>query len=100
MGTYCSFEEDAPLPNLMKDQRSLDGLWSLFFDGSRNKNGSGAGVMLISPNLEKCYFSYRLQFSFTKNVVEYKGLIQGIQLAQKRGIKSLRVFRNSELVIN
>ena len=72
----------------------------MFFDGSRNKNGSGASVMLISPKLVKYYFSYKLQFSWTNNVAEYEALIQGLQLAQKRGIKALRIFGGSELVSN
>ena len=41
------------MPNLMKIKEGMNGLWSMFFDGSRNKNGLGAGVMLVSPNLEK-----------------------------------------------
>lgn len=68
LGTYCIFEDNAPILNLMKEKEYTNGLWNMFFDGSRNKNGSGAGVMLISPELEKYYFSYRLQFSYTNNV--------------------------------
>lgn len=56
--------------------------------------------MLVSPNLEKYYFSYRLQFSYTNNVEEYETLIQGLQLAQHRGIKFLKVFGDSTLVVN
>lgn len=75
LGTYCIFEEGSPIPNLMKAQEDTNGLWNMFFDGSRNKNGSGVSVMLVSPSLEKYYFSYRLQFSCTNNVAEYEALI-------------------------
>ena len=61
----------------------MEGLWSMFFYGSRNKNGLGVSVMLLSPILEKYYFSYILKFSCTNNVVEYKALIQGFHLTQK-----------------
>ena len=56
--------------------------------------------MLIYPSLEKFYSSYKLQFNCTNNVAEYEALIQGLQLAQKRGIKSLRVHGDSNFVVN
>lgn len=59
----------------------------MFFDGSRNKNGSCSSIILVSPKEEKYYFSFRLPFTCTNNVVEYEPLIQGLQLAQKRNIK-------------
>ena len=72
----------------------------MYFDGSRSKNGSGAGVMLISPAQIRYYFSFRFQFSCTNNVAEYESLVQGLFLAQKRGIQTLRVYGDSELVVN
>ena len=75
-------------------------MWNFFFHGSRKKNILGVGVILVSPSLEKFYFSYRLQFSCTNNIAEYGALIQGHEFAQKRGIKSLKVVGDSELVVN
>lgn len=98
MSTYFIFERNAPILNLIKFQEDIDRLWSVFFDGSRNKNG--ASVMLVSPSLEKFYFYYRLQFSYTNNITESEALIQDLQLAQRRGIKSLKIFEDSELVHN
>lgn len=72
----------------------------MFFYGSRTRVGSGAIVFLISPRKERYYFSYRFQFTYTNNFVEYEALIQGLLLAQRRGIQSLKVFGDSELVIN
>lgn len=72
----------------------------MYFDGSRNKNGSGASVMLVSPALQMYYFSFRLQFSCTNNVAKYEALIQGLLLSEKRGILALSVYGDSELVVN
>ncbi len=72
----------------------------MYFDGSRNKNGSGAGVMLISLAQVRYYFPFRLQFSCTNNVAKYESLIQGLLLAQKRGIQALSVYGDSKLVVN
>lgn len=67
---------------------------------SCHKNGSGAGVMLVSSAQIRYYFSFRLQFSCTNNVAEYESLVQGLLLAQKRGIQTLKVYGDSELVVN
>ena len=75
LGTYCVFEKDAHVPNLVKTKKDMSGIWSMYFDGSRNKNGSGAGVMLTSPTQVRYYFSFRLQFSYTNNVANYESLI-------------------------
>ena len=65
----------------------MSGIWSMYFDGLRNKNGSRTSVMLISPAQVKYYFSIRLQFSCTNIVAEYESLIQGLLLAQKEEFK-------------
>ncbi len=78
LGTYCIFQENAPIPILMNIQEDTDGFWNMFFDGFRNKNGSGVRVILVSPCWKKYYFSYRLQFRCTNNVVDYEAFIQGL----------------------
>ncbi|KAH9295246.1 hypothetical protein KI387_038834, partial [Taxus chinensis] len=58
LGTYCIHEEGAIIPQLVKTQNNSEGLWKLFFDGSRSKNGAGVGVMLISPEGDKYFSSF------------------------------------------
>lgn len=53
LGTYYILEGDSPTPNLMKKKENMEGLWSLYFDGSRNRNVYSVGIMLISPDLVK-----------------------------------------------
>ena len=60
LNTYCILEKDALVPNLVETKEDVSKIWSMYFDGSRNKNGSGAGVMLISPAQVRYYFSFRL----------------------------------------
>ena len=60
LSTYCILEKDALVPNLVETKEDVSKKWSMYFDGSRNKNGSGAGVMLISPTQVRYYFSFRL----------------------------------------
>ena len=49
LSIYCILEKDALVPNLVETKEDISGIWSMYFDGSRNKNGLVAGVMLISP---------------------------------------------------
>ena len=49
LSEYCILEKVALVPNLVETKEDASKIWSMYFDGSRNKNGSGAGVMLISP---------------------------------------------------
>ena len=84
----------------MKTKENKKGIRSMHFDGSRNKNGLGAGVMLVSLALERYYFSFRLQFSCTDNIAKYEALLQGLLLSQKRGIQTLSVYGDGELVVN
>ena len=100
LSTYCILEKDALVPNLVETKENASKIWSMYFDGSRNKNGSGAGVLLISPAQVRYYFSFRLQFSCANNVAKYESLIQGLLLAQKKGIQALSVYGDSELVVN
>ena len=35
-------------------------VWTLYFDGSKSQEGSGAGCILIDPKGKQKFFSYRL----------------------------------------
>lgn len=73
-----------------EDSEGEDSLWNLEFDGSYYSNGSGAGVVLISPNGQNFTSSYKLSFENTNNTTKYKALLLGIEEAKKRNIKLLK----------
>lgn len=109
LGVYMIHEEGVVVPNLEKDDNQLSNqqgeqqnneLWQLYFDGSRNKVGSGGGVILISPEGKKYFSALRFSFSCTNNTVEYESLAHGLEWARKRNIKDLQVFGDNELVVN
>ena len=52
--------------------------WTLFFDGSSCGNGSGIGVVLISPRGTNFEFSFPIEASATNNQVEYRAILKGI----------------------
>ena len=46
--------------------------WTIHFDGSRQLEGSGVGVVLTSPRGDKFCYVLRLSFPCTNNAAEYE----------------------------
>ena len=74
--------------------------WKMYFDRAKNQNGSGIGVLLISPKGTHIPFSGRLNFSATNNATEYEACIIGLQAAIGLRVKELEVYRDSVLIIS
>ena len=75
-------------------------LWTLFFDGSSFGNGSGIGVVLISPRGANFEFSFPIEVSATNNQAEYLAILKGIQLLREIKANAVEIFGDSMLVIN
>ena len=69
-------------------------------DGSSNVNRSGTGIVLESPMGEKVRYALRLQFPASNNKAEYEALIVGLRLAREMGLQQVRVYSDSQLVVN
>ncbi|GJZ37796.1 reverse transcriptase domain-containing protein [Tanacetum coccineum] len=55
--------------------------WTLFTDGSSCVDGSGAGLILTSPDGTEFTYALRFQFTASNNEAEYKALIAGLRIA-------------------
>ena len=73
-------------------------IWTLYFDGSRSKEGEGASYILIDPHGNKTKIACCLEFECTNNVAEYEALVQGIRKALDLNIKFVEVFKDSQIV--
>ena len=73
--------------------------WKVYVDGVANQKGSGVGLVLISPERITIEKSLRLGFSATNNEAEYKALLQGMVMVQKKGGKAMKAFSDSRLVV-
>lgn len=93
-------EQPTPIEIEAKSPMDQNNLFSIYFDGASSKEGSSARVLFISPNEKMFNFSSTLSFTCTNNVVEYEALLLGLRLAEKHGIKNLKVIGDSELVIS
>ncbi|KAE8678980.1 hypothetical protein F3Y22_tig00111402pilonHSYRG00591 [Hibiscus syriacus] len=73
--------------------------WKLYFDGASNALGRGIGAVLISPENVYYPFTSRLEFFCTNNMAEYEACVMGLKAAIERKIKSLKIYRDSSLVV-
>ncbi|XP_021737471.1 uncharacterized protein LOC110703978 [Chenopodium quinoa] len=84
-------------------QETLDeekGTWTVFTDGSATINGSGAGVVITSP--EGKNFEYALKFSFkaSNNEAEYEAVVAGLELCIALEAEHVCLKTDSQLVAN
>jgi len=86
------------LPNVsnMDDESHI---WSLYFDGSKSKEGVGVGCVLIDPIGNKKLITFRLEFECTNNTVEYEALLQGLKKEVDMNVQNIMVFGDSEIVV-
>ena len=72
---------------------------TLYFDGSKTKEGVEIGCVLIDQKKNKTLITCRLEFECTNNVAEYESLIQGLKKAIDLSVKDLKVYRDSEIIV-
>ena len=74
--------------------------WTMYFDGPVMAPGSGAGVVLISPDGSRLRYAIRLHFSASNNATEYEVLINRLCIAIKLSATRLYIRGDSELVVD
>jgi ribonuclease HI len=73
--------------------------WTLYFDGSVCNEGRGIGIVLVSPNDVSFDFSSRLKTYCTNSQAEYEALLFGLKLLNCMGVKNVKAFGDSQLVV-
>jgi ribonuclease HI len=74
--------------------------WFLYTDVASNKDGPGAGLVLIDPEGVEVTYALRLGFPSTNNEAEYEAMLAGLRLAICMRVKGLSVRVDSLLVEN
>ena len=87
--------EDQPQESLGSDDH-----WTLYFDGSRELKGSGAGILLITPQCDQLQYVIQFLFSATNNMAEYEGLLARLRATKSLGVCRLLARGDSQLVVN
>jgi ribonuclease HI len=71
----------------------------MYFDGSLNLDGGGAGVLFISPRGEQLKHVFQILFEVSNKEAKYEVLLHELCLAVSLGIKRLLVYGDSLLVV-
>ena len=74
--------------------------WEIFVDGSSNRHGSGAGIIIKTPDGTLTQTALRFDFRATNNVAEYEALTTGIKLALNMGAEHVIIYSDSQLIVN
>ena len=78
------------------EQEKPEGVWLVMVDGSCGEQGSGAGVVIQSPEGTEIKFEFQL----TNNQVEYEAFITGLGLAHALRAERVEIRADSQLVCN
>ena len=70
-------------------------VWKLSVDGATNAQGSGAGLILTSPEGVDVKYALRFWFPTSNNEVEYEAVIAGLNLAYSMEVEQLEVCSDS-----
>jgi ribonuclease HI len=54
---------------------------------------------LVDPKKNKILIACRLEFECNNNVVEYEALIQGLRKEIDLGVKNMKVFGDSKIIV-
>ena len=108
--TLADFIANHPIPNdweFFEDLSDEDMLfievprpWKLFFDGAAQKDGVGAGVILVTLEEKVLPYAFTLVENCSNYVAEYQALAMGLEMAMELNITRLKVFGDSKLIIN
>ncbi|GJY82085.1 reverse transcriptase domain-containing protein [Tanacetum coccineum] len=90
-------EEFFRIPAQMQSKDDVE-RWTLFTDRASNSKGSGACLVLISPNGVEFTYALRLNFTSINNEAEYEALLAGLRLAKKMKVQDIVVKVDSKLV--
>ena len=74
-------------------------IWKLSIDEASNAQGSGAGLILTSPEGIDIEYALRFGFHTSNNKAEYEAVIAGLNLAHSLEVDQLEVYSDSQLVV-
>ncbi|KAK0591540.1 hypothetical protein LWI29_003551 [Acer saccharum] len=72
----------------------------LRIDGSSNTHGSGAGIVVSTPEGDSVECALRFDFKATSNQAEYEALTAGLKVCTVLGADKVEIFSDSQVVVN
>jgi len=98
---YYFFKEDEKALERGRKKVNPADTYYLFFDGgsSNNPGPSGAGYAIFDKDSQKIFSNSLYVGLNTNSVAEYSALIFGLKSAQNLGIKQLKTYGDSQVVV-
>ncbi|KAK0570589.1 hypothetical protein LWI29_003554 [Acer saccharum] len=93
-------EPSIEVARMMVEQNKKIFKWQLRVDGSSNTHGSGAGVVVSTPEGDLVECALRFDFKATNNQAEYEALIAGLKVCTVLGADEVEIFSDSQVVVN
>ncbi|KAK0585732.1 hypothetical protein LWI29_033235 [Acer saccharum] len=84
----------------MEDEQTTKFQWKLHVDGSSNTHGSGAGIVITTPEGDTVECAMRFDFKATNNQAEYEALLTGLRVCIALGADELEVYSDSQVVVH
>ncbi|KAL0355219.1 UNVERIFIED_CONTAM: hypothetical protein Sradi_3968800 [Sesamum radiatum] len=78
---------------------SHDQKWLLHVDSSSTAQGSGASIIITTPQGENLEFAIKFGFKASNNESEYEALVIGMRMAHDTGARYLLAYSDSQLVV-
>ena len=80
---------------------SSHGFWFPSYHGYTNiLGGVGARSILIDLQGEQHWMPSWLEFTCTNNMIEYEGLLQGLEKSIYMKVKNLKVFGDPQIIVD
>ncbi|KAK0581993.1 hypothetical protein LWI29_020215 [Acer saccharum] len=93
-------EPDAEVRRVMEDEQTTKFQWKLHVDGSSNTHGSGAGIVITTPEGHTVESAMMFDFKATNNQAEYEALLAGLRVCIVLGADVLEIYSDSQVVVN
>ncbi|KAL0313599.1 UNVERIFIED_CONTAM: Ribonuclease HI [Sesamum radiatum] len=87
------------MAGIFAEDISQDQVWLLHVDGSSTTQGSGAGIVITSPQGEDLEFAIKFEFKASNNEAEYEALVIGMRMAHEAGARHLLAYSDSQLIV-
>ena len=74
--------------------------WMLYVDGSTTSEGSGSGLIVVSPEGHMYEHGLKFLFKASNNEAKYEALLASIDLCYVLWVEHLRAFSDSQLIVS
>ena len=93
------FQPDDEVPKEVAIAEDVREQWVMKFDGSFTTQLGGVGVVLYHEEDKAIALSFKLEFPYSNNTVEYEAYLTRLATALEMRVKHLKVMGDSNLMV-